>query len=530
MARSYRPVRRDQAFLLPPDMGEWLPEDHLAWVVLEVVEQIDTSAFHASRRLGGAGRAGFDPDMLLAVLVYAYCVGERSSRRIEQLCTEHVAFRVLCASDTPDHSTIARFRSQNKESFKDLFAQVLRVCAQAGMVKVGTVSIDGTKIAAHASRSANRSRDWVREQARKIAEEAVEQAEEVDAAEDAAAPGRTSRAAGPLARRAGRARRIAAAADQVKAQDEAEEEVSAEADAADQQESEQFLDDVANDRIRPGKSPAGVDPVALQQARVARSQKRLASVEGVKGTQASCVRREARKHLKQAERALAELGQQSPQQGPVDTRGRRRRAYDRAATRLGRKLINLTDFDSRLMHTAGGGAVQGYNAQVAVSDDHVVLGVHLSQEANDQRCLVPTLAIATEQAAKLGKDIELLLADAGYFSQENLTAPGPPRLIAHGTRAQVEQDAKEPPGTEPDPPPDLAPDDPRELMRQQLAQPENAQRYKRRGATVEPTIGHLKDLIGLRQFLLRGRDKAEAELHLAATALNLVRYHGQVTA
>lgn len=527
MARSYRPVRREQAFLLPPDMGEWLAEDHLSWVVLEVIEQIDTSKFHAARRVGGAGRAGFDPDMLLAVLVYAYCVGERSSRRIEQLCTDHVAFRVLCASDVPDHSTIARFRSQNMEAFKELFAQVLRVCAQAGMVKVGTVSIDGTKIAAHASRTTNRTRDWVREQARKIAEETVDQAEAVDAAEDAVTPTGTSRQAGPLARRAGRADRIAAAAAHVRAQDEAEDIAAAEADAADRQEAEQFLDDLAHDRIRPVRAPEGVGPVALQEARIARYDKRLAELEGVKGKDASVTRAAARSRRKKAQRALAQAREEQPSE-PGDTRGRRRKAYDRAATQAGRRLVNLTDPDSRLMHTASGGAVQGYNAQVAVSDDHVVLAVHLSQEVNDLRCLAPTLAVATEHATALGKDIELLLADAGYFSQENLTAPGPARLIAHGTRFQVDKDVREGPDTGTDPPPDLTRDDPRELMRQQLARPENAQQYKRRGATVEPTIGHIKDLIGLRQFLLRGRDKAEAELHLAAAALNLVRYHGQL--
>ncbi len=137
MARSYRPVVRDQEFLLPPNMADWLPADHLVWFVLDVVEQLDTSRLHAQRRTGGVGRAGYDPDMLLALLIYAYATGQRSSRQIERLCTDHVAYRVVCAQDRPDHTTIARFRAAHDEAFTDLFAQVLRLCAQAGMVQVG---------------------------------------------------------------------------------------------------------------------------------------------------------------------------------------------------------------------------------------------------------------------------------------------------------------------------------------------------------------------------------------------------------
>jgi transposase len=149
-------------------MADWLPPEHLVWFVLDVVEALDTSAWHAGRRLGGAGRQGFDPDMLLALLVYAYAVGERSSRQIERLCSSDVAFRVVCAQDGPDHSTIARFRAQHEAAFAGLFAQVLAMCARAGMGRVGTVAVDGTKIGADASLGANRSGAWLQEQAERI--------------------------------------------------------------------------------------------------------------------------------------------------------------------------------------------------------------------------------------------------------------------------------------------------------------------------------------------------------------------------
>ena len=157
VARSYRPVIRDQEFLLPPNMADWLAQDHLVWFVLDVVDQLDTTRFHVRNRTGGVGRQGFDPDMLLALLLYAYAVGERSSRRIERLCLDHVAFRVVCGQDAPDHTTIARFRAHHQDAFADVFAQVLRLCAAAGMVKVGIVSIDGTKVAANASPASSRA-------------------------------------------------------------------------------------------------------------------------------------------------------------------------------------------------------------------------------------------------------------------------------------------------------------------------------------------------------------------------------------
>ena len=128
MAKSYRPVLRDHPTLLPLDLREWLPADHLVWFVLETVEVLDTSGLEsATRRRGGAGAAGYDPRMLLGLLVYAYCQGVRSSRQIERMCVTDVAFRVLCAQDGPDHATIARFRVQARDAFIDLFSQILMV-------------------------------------------------------------------------------------------------------------------------------------------------------------------------------------------------------------------------------------------------------------------------------------------------------------------------------------------------------------------------------------------------------------------
>jgi transposase len=525
MARSYRPVIRDQEFLLPPNMADWLGEDHLVWFVLDVVDQLETARFHAKSRRGGVGRQGYDPDMLLALLIYAYAVGERSSRRIERLCGTDVAFRVLCGSDAPDHTTIARFRADHQGSFAEVFAQVLRLCSAAGMVKVGVVSIDGTKIAANAARGATRSRDAVREEARRIARQIVEEAAVTDVAEDRAAAGR-DRSDDDLPpgfdSHSGRAANIKRALDELGRQD-AEHTV---VDDADRARAEEFLAGVEAGGAA-GAPPAGVDPVRFHQARVRRFRAVIEELDGVPGRVASSRRREARRKLKHAEAALA-AAQQTAAAGMVDLRGRSARLRDRQAAvgrsrALAGRAVNVTDPDSRLMNTAGGGSVQGYNAQLAVTDDHLIVGVHLSRDGNDKHCFVPTLAAVTETVRMLGCQIDTVLADAGYFTRENLTTPGPNRLIAPGKNHAITTGTRDDPAA--GPPPDSDDADPLEVMRHRLRDPANADVYKRRSATVEPVIAHLKDQIGLRRFARRGLQAVTAELHLAAAAVNLNRLH-----
>jgi transposase len=171
---------RDQELLLPPSLREWLPEDHLAWFVLDAVGELDLSAFYAAYREDGWGRAAFDPQMMVALLLYAYAVGERSSRQIERRCREDVAFRVLTANQIPDHATIARFRARHEQALAELFAQVLALCARAGLVSVGLVALDGSLLAGNASPGATRSYASIREEVERMLAEAAQ----ADAAED----------------------------------------------------------------------------------------------------------------------------------------------------------------------------------------------------------------------------------------------------------------------------------------------------------------------------------------------------------
>jgi transposase len=171
---------RDQELLLPPSLREWLPADHLAWFVIDAVEELDLGAFYADYRGDGWGRAAFDPKMMVALLLYAHAVGERSSRQIERRCREDVAFRVIAANAVPDHATIARFRARHEQALAGTFVQVLALCAKAGLVSVGVVALDGSLLAGNASPAATRSYRAIRAEVERMLAEAAQ----ADAAED----------------------------------------------------------------------------------------------------------------------------------------------------------------------------------------------------------------------------------------------------------------------------------------------------------------------------------------------------------
>jgi transposase len=163
---------RDQLFLMPPALQDWLPQDDLAYFLLDAVDQFDLTAFHAAYRADGVGQAAFQPHMMVALLLYAYCQGVRSSRQIERLCQRDVAFRVVAGNLGPDHATIARFRQRHSEALAGLFTDILRLCQEAGLVKVGVVALDGTKIAADAALEANRTYGTIRSEVETMLREA----------------------------------------------------------------------------------------------------------------------------------------------------------------------------------------------------------------------------------------------------------------------------------------------------------------------------------------------------------------------
>jgi transposase len=177
MGQHFICADREQAFLMPPSLRDWLPEDHLAWFVLDAVEEMDLAAFYADYRADGHGRPAHDPALMVGLVLYAYAVGERSTRGIERRCVEDIAFRVIAGNHAPDHSTIARFLERHQERLEGLFAQVLGLCARSGLVRAGTIALDSTKMAANASGLANRTYE-------QIAREIFDEANAINAAED----------------------------------------------------------------------------------------------------------------------------------------------------------------------------------------------------------------------------------------------------------------------------------------------------------------------------------------------------------
>jgi transposase len=527
VAKSYRPVLRDQPMLLPVDMPEWLPGDHLVWFVLDTVDVLDVGEFERGRR-GGAAAAGYDPRMLLGLLIYAYCHGVRSSRQVERLCHTDVAFRVLCAQDIPDHATIARFRAQHQDAFADLFSQVLMIAGRTGLARFGTVAIDGTKIAANASIDANRGQTWFAEQAATMIAEA-EQADAIDNARtdqdenfdgDRMPPG--------LVDRSRRTERIREASRQLTERHRQLEEADHTRDAA--------------ARARLARSEAGLPVVGcipkgphhLAEARAhlarelrdhqAKLDRRAAIIaSGKKPMGAPPVPTEQHSRIIRARRVLA-VAEQAAQPGAAGD-ALAAAFKHRKPKNLPSVVVNTTDPDSRIMPTRKG-FLQGYNAQVAVSADQVIVAVVLGQSTNDQACFVPMMRAAQQAATYLhtltDSDDHLIgtvLADPGYAVDTNLIAPGPDRLIALGKGRDQSKAAAHEPADGPHPPNATA----RQAMQHRLRTESGRALYKRRGATVEPAIGNLK--ANLTRFSRRGLNAALGELHLAASAFNLMKIY-----
>jgi transposase len=518
MAKGYRPVDRDQAFLFPPDMREWLPADHPVHLVIAAVEQMDTSAFHAQRKTGGAGAAGYDPDMLVTVLVWAYAHKVKSSRRMEELCRTDVAFRLICAQNLPDHSTIARFRKDFGEAVPGFFAGVLVLCARLGMGRLGTVALDGTKIAASASKAANRGEEKLRE----LAEQAVAAHAAADAAEDELyGQGRRGDEVPPEAaawspRR--RAERIAEALAQLEAEREAEQ---AEQDAK----AEQFRERQRAGQ-RTGCSPAG--------AAVALAEENLARVRAARA--ARLAEQAAAGRPRRARTAgVDDYCRVREAAAKVERARERAAAAERTAAKAGPGPVrNVTDPDSRLMPAPGGGFGQYYNAQNVVSEDKLIIATQVTGDPCDMAWFGPMMEQAEQAAALIeanrpppgpgsgtGPDgspggIARALADAGYCSEDNLTCPGPDRLIAVGKRRDLEKAAGDGGGPDWGGPAVQA-------MRERLKTEDGIAAYRQRGHIAETPHGHIKHNMGFRQLSMRGKAKAAAEWTFTCAVHNLFK-------
>ena len=261
MGQNFLSCDREQDYLMAPSLREWLPAGHLAWYVLDVVDELDLGAFCAVYRADGSGRPAHDPAMMVALLVYAYAVGERSSRQIERRCREDVAFRVIAANRAPDHTTVARFRKDHAERLASMFVQILALCAKAGMVRVGTVAVDGTKIKADAGLAANRTYPKIREEVDRI----LAEADVVDAREDEQFGGACGDELPPeLAEPVSRRARLRAAKRELDAEE-----------AARQADYQARMTVREEHRQKTGKNPRGRPPVAPKDEQLANSKRNI---------------------------------------------------------------------------------------------------------------------------------------------------------------------------------------------------------------------------------------------------------------
>ncbi|HZA11194.1 MAG TPA: transposase [Mycobacterium sp.] len=548
---------------MPENMRDWLPAWDPVWLVIKVVEDLDTTLLHAVRRTGGAGRAGYDPDMLLTVLIWAWAQGVRSSRVIERLCQRDVAFRIVCAGDGPDHVTISRFRAQAAVVCEDLFAQVLGLCARLGMGRLGVVAIDSVKIASDASMAANRTAEGLRKaaaeqvdidlgKAREVAAKAAAEHAATDAAEDEwYGPGRRGdEVPEDLVDPSSRARRIAEAIEQLKADTAAggRDQQAAAARRQQREQKKQRQRDALLERYRAqheqgrqvpmGRPPAEIRVEVLEEnlaVHRARAQNKIdafwarpfrgghvpGSVDDdkkVRRAQAALDRaiaeREARQQVARAEEAAAVESEADA----ASAGGRKPKAPKR----------NITDPQSRMMPLRGGGWLQGYNCQAATSSDGLIIATSVGNNPSDATAF-PTIMDKTTAAAMLidahrptagsPAGVGIVLADAGYLSEDNLTAPGPDRLIAVGKTRDLAAAARDEPAVGP-PPPDATPI---EAMAHRLRTPEGHDLYKQRSHIAETPFAHAKHNLGFRRFTSRGIDRAAAEFSFHALVHNLMK-------
>jgi transposase len=462
---------------------EWLPEGHLAYFVLDTVQTLDLSAIEdAIQAKDGRGERPYCPAMMVALLVYGYSIGVFSSRRLARATYEDVAFRVLAAGDHPHFTTVNQFRLEHREALGKLFVQVLRLCKKAGLVKLGHVAFDGTKVAANASKHKAMSYKRMQEEEKRLEAEVkalLAKADEADGSEDAQYGVGQSPEDVPdeLQRREARLTRIREA----KA---ALEQEAAEARAEELREQAQaHREKAADDTLAPDQRKGAATRAAKREEK-ARS---LAGDDDAPPSGGSAVH-DLPHHCIQTER-----------DGSPKPKAQR----------------NFTDPESRIM-VKGGEFLQGYNAQVAVdAEAQVIVAVAVTNEPTDVGHLAPMLDAVT---ANCGATPTVATADSGYFSHENADA-----CAARGVDAYVSVGRGEMPTAGPTTASDTPAQRARAAMAGRLASPAGKAIYARRKCIVEPAFGQIKQARGFRRFSFRGLAAVRAEWAFVCATHNLLK-------
>jgi transposase len=510
MGQNFIEGRREQGFLLPPDVREWLPADHLAWFVIEAVAEMDLAAFYAAYRADGHGRAAYEPALMVALVLYAFATRQRSSRAIERHCRQDVAYRVIAGNLIPDHATIARFICRHEEALADLFGEVLKLCDRAGLVKPGVVSIDGTRIAGNASPEVNCEFE-------QIAGEILAEARATDEAEDELyGEARGDELPERLRTPDGRREFFRQARKRPRNDDADAEELGEEPEA---EACEEVPLEFDTERI-----------VARTQGREGWLREGKRQLEQHRWRHPDPISRSRRERLLLAAERL---------EGELEVERRANEAYGHyratARDRLGRRpggraepyrppelpagKVNTTDPDSRSI-PVGFGFVQGYNAQAAVNEQQVVLAAEITNSSTDFSQLDPMVTSTLEELDGAGIDRlpQAVAADAGYWNEQHMD-----EVVADKHIPVVIPPDKGSRGT------------PRPgwtggryaWMRNVLATEHGRRVYRKRKQTVEPLFGNTKHNNGVHRFLRRGRVKVRTEWRLLMSTHNLTKLHRQ---
>jgi len=494
--KSFRPWNPEQTLLLPPSPVEWLPENHLVFFLLDLAAELDLEAIHAPyRQKDPRGEKAYDPRMMVVLLLYAYCVGVPSSRKIEKACWQDATFRVLTGNQQPDHSRISDFRRRHLHALAGLFVQVLRLCQKAGLVSLGRVALDGTKIRANASRHKAMSHERMLKSERQLETEMralLRKAELIDAQEDGqfGKGKRGDELPEELQRRSSRLEWIR----------KAKAELEAEAAAAKARQREEEAE-AAEQEVAEAEA-SGDEPRSKRAARRSRgARKRAGDAQelAIKTALAAGLDAPA---LRTEPNPLA----MPSRQVPTNAAGRPKPQAQR----------NITDPESHILKGSGGW-IQGYNSQAAVDGDHqVIVAIGVSNQPSDAVHLLPMLERIQVNTDQLP---EALIADAGYCSIANLEACEDRGLAAYISTSRQKHGQSPMPSRGPAPR-DL---DARGRMDRKLRSKAGQAIYALRKTIVEPVFGQIKGARGLDRFRLRGLEKVNGEWALIATTHNLLK-------
>lgn len=486
MKKSYRPFAPDQPYLLPPSPRDWLPAGHLAYFVLDLVRDLDLSSIERPLQAKDArGERAYSPTMMVSLVLYAYSTGVFSSRRIERATVEDIAFRFLSAGEHPHFTTINGFRGTHREALANLFVQVLQACMSAGLVKLGHVAIDGTKMKANASKHKAMSFDrLIKDDVRIRAEvEALlAKAEETDAAEDAEEGVYDPQE--EIRLREERLRKMAEVREALRRETAAKRAARLEEQAAELREK----------AVDPGMSP--------------RIQKTFVTNAAIRDQKANDL-----KPPKSNDPDDDDSDDDLPRNTPPSTPDGEPKPNAQR---------NFTDPQSRIMFRDGA-FLQAYNAQIAVDEEHqIIVAAALSNQGPDTEYFDPMLRRVVDNCNAVPSRVT---ADAGYFSPANVllaeTMGAEPFIAVGGHRRDGTPDEESRPR--------IARAEAAKQMNALLETKAGHAAYARRKSTVEPVFGQIKSCRGYRQVSFRGLLKSRCEWLLVCATHNLLKLWRSIT-